>query len=251
MLFQSKFPLVLLLLLGAAGCSSSRDAADMTAKQDATLGDLALSAGNPDVTLRLADETLANHPKDAAALTRRGLALTALGRLDAARESLGKAVAIQPRNVQALLALGRVQLPVDPAAAEVSFQAVLRQDKRNAAALNNLGISRDLQGNHKDAEAAYRAALEASPEMTAAQVNLALCLAMRGQGEEAIGLLRPLADSPGATRKVREDYAAVLAMAGERDRAKRILAANMNANEVAPALDVLASARAGGGDVTR
>ena len=73
---------------------------------------------------------------------------------------------------------------------------MLQQEPHNAAALNNLGIARDLQDHHGDAEPAYRAALAASPDMTAAKVNLALCLAIRGQGGEAIGLLRPMADGP-------------------------------------------------------
>jgi hypothetical protein len=60
-----------------------------------------------------------------------------------------------------------------------------------------------------------------------------------------------LAESPDAARKVREDYAAVLAMAGERDKAQHILASDMNANEVAPALDVLASVRTAEANLTR
>ena len=87
--------------------------------------------------------------------------------------------------------------------------------------------------------------------MTAAQVNLALCLAIRGKENEAIGLMRPLADQPGATRKVKQNYAAVLAMAGQRDQAERILADNMAASEVAPALDALASVRIAEGGATR
>jgi Flp pilus assembly protein TadD len=244
------FPVVLALLLATAGCAS-RDSAAVTARQDATLGDAALLVGSPEVALHLADDALTRKPTDAGALTRRGLALTALGQLDEARDSLRKAVASEPNNPQALLAFGRVQLPVDPAAAEAMFQLVLGQDSKNAAALNNLGIARDLQGHHAEAELAFRAALAAKPDMSAAQVNLALCLAIRGQASEAIGLLRPLADGPSATQKVRENYAAVLVMAGERDKAQRILADNMNASEVAPALDVLASARMAGGGMAQ
>src|ERR1700677_2369261 len=245
----NRFPFVLALLLAAGGCAS-KDPATTTAKQEAPVGDAALLAGSPDLALRMADETLSHDPADAAALVRRGLALTALGRLEEARESLRKVVARQAHHVQALLALGRVQLPVDPAEAAGLCQTVLTQDGRNAAALNDLGIARDLQGNHTEAEAAFRSALAAKPDMSAAQVNLALCLAMRGQGAEAIGLLRPLADGPNATQKVRENYAAVLAMAGERDKAQTILAGNMNASEVAPALDTLALARTAGGGTT-
>jgi Flp pilus assembly protein TadD len=235
-------PFVLALLLAAAGCAS-KDLSSTVAKQDATVGEAALMAGSPDVALRLADDTLTRNSADADALIRRGLALTALGRLDAARDSLRKVVGREPHNGKALLALGRVQLPVDPAEAESLFQTLLAQDPGNAAALNDLGIARDLQGNHTQAEAAFRSALAAKPDMSAAQVNLALCLAMRGQGSEAIGLLRPLADRPNASQKVRENYAAVLAMAGERDKAGHILAGNMSPSEVIPALDVLASAR--------
>jgi Flp pilus assembly protein TadD len=246
----NRLPFVLALLLATAGYAS-KDLSSTIAKQDATVGDAALMAGSPDVALRLADETLTHNPADADALTRRGLALTALGRLDAARDSLHKVVGREPHNGRALLALGRVQLPVDPAEAGSLFQTLLTQDPRNAAALNDLGIACDLQGNHTQAEAAFRSALAARPDMSAAQVNLALCLAMRGQGAEAIGLLRPLADGLNASQKVRENYAAVLAMAGERDKAEHILAGSMSASEVVPALDVLASARTAAGSITQ
>ena len=115
--------------------------------------------------------------------------------------------------------------------------------------MNNQGIARDLQGHHVDAEAAYRAAMTAQPNMVAAQVNLALCLAIRGRGGDAIRLMQPLAVAPEATQKIKEDYAAVLAMAGERQAAERILAANLAANEIAPALDVLTLARVGGSTI--
>jgi Flp pilus assembly protein TadD len=233
----------LLLTLLVAACGIGRSPAD-TGKADAAVAEAALNAGTPEVALRLSDARLAKHPSDADALTRRGQALTELGQLGEARASLRKAVTIEPRNVRALLALGRVQLPVDPAEAEVVFESALKQDSQNAAALNDLGIARDLQGHHVDAEAAYRGAMASQPNMLAAQVNLALCLAIGGRGGEAIRLMQPLADAPEATRKIKEDYAAVLAMAGEREEARRILSTNLAANEVAAALDVLTSARA-------
>lgn len=246
----SHFCAALALIVSLSGCSGGNGSAAID-RQDASIADAALTAGNPEVALRLADETLVRNPDDAGALVQRGMALTVLGRLDEARGNLLRAVAIQPRNPKALLALGRVQLPVDPAAAETSFLAVISQNNQNAAALNDLGIARDLLGRYAQAEAAFRAAVAASPEMTAAQVNLALCLAIRGEGNEAVKLLRPLADGPGATRKMKEDYAAVLAMAGDKEEAKQILSANLGEGEVAPALDILASLRTPGDSVTR
>jgi hypothetical protein len=138
-----------------------------------------------------------------------------------------------------------VLLPVDPAAAGAEFKLALRQDSRNAVALNDLGIARDLLGNHAEAEAAYRSALAAQPGMTGAKVNLALCLAMSGQGADAISLLRPIAEKPDATRKIKEDFAAVLAMAGNRDEAERILSASLATSDVRPALEAFALARTG------
>src|ERR1700733_1057267 len=123
-------PFGLALLLAACGTGHAPDNARLT---DATTAEAALDAGTPDIALRLSDATLSQHPTDGDALTRRGLALTELGRLDEARASLSMAVTSQPRNVRALLALGRVQLPVDPAQAEINFESALKQDSRNAA----------------------------------------------------------------------------------------------------------------------
>jgi Flp pilus assembly protein TadD len=232
-------PLVLTLLLAACGGQHAQNAR----KEDDAIAQAALNAGTPAAALQLADATLKTHPDDEDALIHRGLALTELGRLDEARQTLRQAVTRQPQNAQALLALGRVQLPIDPASAEANFESALKQDSVNAAALNDLGIARDLQGHHVDAEAAYRAAITAQPNMTAPRVNLALCLAIRGKGGDAIRLVQPLANAPEATLKVKQDYAAVLAMAGERDEAQHILSANLPPDEVARALDALTLAR--------
>jgi Flp pilus assembly protein TadD len=233
---------MLTLLLAACGGGHSPTNA---VKLDADMGDIALNAGTPMVALRLAEDELAKRPGDTDALIRQGQALTELGRLEEAREVLRKAVATAPRDVRAIVALGRVLLPVDPAAAGAEFELALRQDGRNAVALNNLGIARDLLGNHAEAEAAYRSALAAQPGMTGAKVNLALCLAMSGQGADAISLLRPIAEKPDATRKIKEDFAAVLTMAGNRDEAERILSSSLATSDVKPALEAFALARTG------
>ena len=104
------------------------------------------------------------------------------------------------------------------------------------AALNNMGIARDLQGRHLDAQEAYRAALGINPELSAAQVNLALSMAMSGQGARALPIIRPLAEAPGATRKTRHDYAAVLAMSGRKAEAEAILSQDLTPEEVRQAL---------------
>jgi Flp pilus assembly protein TadD len=250
MLSSKVLPVLVALVL--AGCGGGARLPPDSTKLDANVSKLALDAGSPEVALRLTDDSLAKDPNDVEALTRRGQALTDLGRLDEARGVLRKAISIAPDNAAAVLAFGRVQLPVDPAEAATYFEAALKRDGGNAAALNDLGIARDLLGQHGEAEAAYRSALAIRPEMVGTRVNLALCLAIRGQTDAAIAMLRPLAGGADATRKIKQDYAAVLAMAGKRDEAQQVLSGDMAANEIAPALDVLALAKApGGGEVAR
>ncbi len=138
--------------------------------------------------------------------------------------------------VRAKIGLGRLRLGTDPADAERLFLEVLQKEPRETAAMNNLGIARDLQGNHTGAQSAYRQVLGINPEMHASQVNLALSMAMSGQGAQAIPLIQPLASAPGASQKLRHDYAAVLAMAGRRAEAEAILSMDLNAPEVRQAM---------------
>ncbi len=152
-----------------------------------------------------------------------------------------------PASVDAHVGLGRVRLASDPTAAEALFLEALQRQPRNAVALNDLGIARDLQGRHDDAQAAYRQALAANPDMSAAQVNLALSLAMSGRSRDAVQLLRPMASNPGASRQLRHDLAAVLTMAGDKTGAERILSADLSPEEVRQALEAYAAAGARGG----
>lgn len=196
------------------------------------VADAALRGGSPQVALQVASGILASSPDNVFALAIQGDALTMLGRQDAAIGSFERALARDSTNTRAKLGLGRLRLGTDPAEAERLFLEVLQKEPRDTAALNNLGIARDLQGNHAGAQAAYRQALGLNPEMHAAQVNLALSLAMSGQGARALPLIQPLASAPGASRKMRHDYAAVLAMSGKRAEAEAILRADLTPEQV-------------------
>ena len=148
------------------------------------VADSALRGGSPELALQIATSVLARNPDNEAALLTQGEALTALGRLDQAGASFARALEINPTSVGGHIGLGRLLLPTNPAAAEAQFLDALSREPRNAVALNNLGIARDLQGRHTDAQAAYRQALGINSDMSAAQVNLALSLAMSGQSRD-------------------------------------------------------------------
>jgi Flp pilus assembly protein TadD len=220
----------LVLSVAACGQPGRRDLTDAAPGLDVARA--ALEGGSPAVALSVTEGLLEKDPKDAAALVYRGDALAGLGRNADAEGSYRAALAIDAASVGAQMGLGRLRLRIAPAEAQALFLDVLRRDPRNKAALNDLGIACDLQGDHAAAQEAYRKALGADPSMRAAEVNLAMSMALTGRAPEAIKILRPVANEPGATTRVRHDLAAALALAGDKDGASRILSNDMSAEEV-------------------
>lgn len=202
----------------------------------------ALKGGSPEIALQIAGNVLAKNPGNEDALLTQGDALTELGRPDEAASSFEQVLLQHPDSVSANIGLGRIKLASDPTAAEALFLTALRHEPRNGVALNDLGISRDLQGRHTDAQTAYREALGVSPDMSAAQVNLALSLAMSGRPHDAVDLLQPIAGRPDATQQSRHDLAAVLAMSGDKAGAQKILSKDLPPEQVQQALDAYTSA---------
>jgi Flp pilus assembly protein TadD len=208
------------------------------------VADTALKGGSPEIALQIANNVLAQNPGNGSALATKGEALTALGRPEEAAIAFSQVPPKDPAAVSAQIGLGRIRLASDPVGAEAAFLGALSQDPRNAVALNDLGIARDLQGRHTDAQTAYRSALGVDPDMRAAQVNLALSLAMSGQSRDAVQLLRPLASKPDASQQLRHDMAAVLAMSGSRTEAEQILSKDLPPEQVQQAMDAFDSAAA-------
>jgi Flp pilus assembly protein TadD len=228
--------LAVALLLLLAGCSSSGPSGVGFGPPGMDVAQAALREGSPEIALQIVTNILAKNPNNEAALLTQGEAYTALGRPEEASASFSTVLAGDPESVGAHIGLGRLRLASDPAAAEALFLEALSREPRNAVALNDLGIARDLQRRHSEAQAAYRQALGVKPDLAAAQVNLALSLAMSGQSRDAIHILRPLAEAPSATVQVRHDLAAVLAMGGDRTAAEQILSKDLPPNEVQQAL---------------
>ncbi len=237
--------LVLLALLVACSPRGTTGVGD--GPPGLSVADAAMRGGSPEVALQIVDTVLAKNPNNEAALLTQGEALTELRRTDEASVSFTRALAQNPASVGAHIGLGRIRLASDPAGAEALFLEALQREPRNAVALNDLGIARDLQGNHAGAQDAYRQALGVAPDMSAAQVNLALSLAMSGQSRDAIQLLRPLATGAGASQQMRHDLAAVLTMGGDKTEAARILSQDLSASEVQQAMNAFS---AGGGVAT-
>lgn len=225
------------VLAALGGCGSHP--VDRNGTPSLSVAEAALQGGSDDAALQAANGVLATHGGNAEALCVKGDALTSLGRIDEAKSSYDAALQSEPGSTRARLGLGRLRLATDPAGAETLFLQVLQRDPRNALGFSDLGIARDLQGHHAEAQQAYRQALGINPELSAAQVNLALSMAMSGDGSGATRLLKPIATGPSANRKLRHDYAAVLALSGDRAEAERVLAPDLNPDEIRQFLDTV------------
>lgn len=165
------------------------------------VADAALASGAPGVALRVAELVLNGQPNNGAALVTKGDALYAMGAMDQARDAYRAAVAVDPDNVGGRIGLGRTLVRVAPHDAEMQFLAALARQPDNLAALNDLGVARDLQGDHEKAQQAYREALALNPETADVKTNLGLSVALSGQRMQAMQMLRPVAVAPvdGAT----------------------------------------------------
>ena len=123
------------------------------------------------------------------------------------------------------MGLGRTLVQADPAGAEAAFLAALTEQPNDSAALNDLGIARDMLGRHADAQDAYRKALAVSPEATDVKMNLGLSLALTGDKDAAVGVLKEAAAVPAAVQNRPRELAADLAMAGDQTGASQVLSA--------------------------
>lgn len=237
--------MAIVLLLALAACGGDRQAVRPGARPSLGVADAALSGGAPAIALQVANDVLVRNPSSVEALVRRGDALSALGQHAEAEASYTRALSHHPTSGEAMLGLGRLRLASDPAASERLFLGALELKPRHAAALNNLGIARDLQGRHTEAQAAYAKAITEAPGMSAAQVNMGLSLALAGNAERAIQMLRPLASEPVAPRRVRHNLAAAMAIGGDASGAERILGSDLPEDQAKRALEAFRALNGG------
>lgn len=201
------------------------------------VADAAIAGGDPSMALSVSQSVLQTDPHNVDALIHEGDAYYALARCPAAVAAYQLALQGDPKSTAAETGLGRCLIKTDPKSAEAALIAAVQDDPGNAAALNDLGIARDLQGNFAGAVGPYQQALLAQPGMTAAEVNLGLSLALSGNGPQALQYLGPLATGQSATPKIREDYAAALVASGRESEARQVLSVDLAPDQVQPVLD--------------
>lgn len=238
---------VAILLL--AGCSTG-NRQPTAGRLGLGLADSALEGGAPTLALQVSKAVLQRNPNDVPAMLRRGDAYLQLGDSPRAAASYRQALLLQPRNVGALMGLGRVALATDPAEAGARFSEVLAVQPANQAALSDRGVSLDLSGLHAEAQMDYRRAIALANAdaargvddgaengaLAATQVDLAVSLAISGQPAEAVRILQPIAASPDATPRVRQDLAMALSLDNRPDEAAHLLLTQMSQDQARSAM---------------
>jgi Flp pilus assembly protein TadD len=221
-------------MLACAGCTQTGNttisAGGDSGPQPASVmnvADAAISGGDPNMALKVSQSVLASNPHDLDALYHEGAAYYALNRCMDSIAVYQVALTVDAKSAEAETGIGRCLLRRNAIEAEQAFTAAVQDDPNNAAALNDLGIARDLQGNHAGAIAPYKQALLLEPGATSTEVNLGMSLALSGDGDDALQYLGPLATSTEATPKIRQDYAAALVAAGRGDEARAVLAVDL------------------------
>lgn len=224
---------LVLSALSACGTPSSQSAGGSNLR----IADAALGSGSPAVALQVLDTMIKAEPRNVEALLRQGRANVQLGNAAAAEVSYRRVLAVEGANIEAQLAVGKLLMGSNAAEAEKFFVAVVVSEPKNTAALNNLGITRDLQGRHAEAQDTYRRALALNPGMASAQQNMALSLTVSGRPQEGAVMLNQMASAGTGGRKVRDNLAVALALSGETSQANQVLREELNSADTAIALE--------------
>jgi len=162
------------------------------------------------------------------------------GEYKEATRQYGKALALRPTSVEALVGLANVRIAEgDYGGAVPLLRRALAKDERRAVAHNSLGFALALLGRTREAFASYRRALELESDYGNAHANLALLLAREGRLEEALPHWRRILELEPRNAVAHNDLGYALAQLGRFDEAvplyekaiacdPHLLAAHMN-----------------------
>ncbi|HEX9186144.1 MAG TPA: tetratricopeptide repeat protein [Vicinamibacteria bacterium] len=150
------------------------------------------------------------------ALLRKGIQLTEEGRLREAAEEHEKALATDPKLVQAHVNLIRLYAELgEPGRAEEHYRQALAVDPNLAELHHNFGVLLIGQGRNAEAMEAFRKAVELNPAYADAQNNLAYLLMTSGKLGEAAEHYRMALESRPQYRAARFNLARILVQQGD------------------------------------
>jgi tetratricopeptide (TPR) repeat protein len=136
--------------------------------------------------LPLLKALIAKQPDDAAHYYNLGMVLSDQGRIDEAVDELERALAIDPRHVHAMVAIGVARARVGDLSEAISaLRAAVALDPENTYAHQNLGACLLKRGDYGDAEQHFRTSLKTDPANVQSRLGLAQALESAGQLAEA------------------------------------------------------------------
>jgi len=163
-------------------------------------------------------------PADPVAGVRLAEALRQLGQNEQAAAIGQQVLVTQPRNVEAMLEIGRAQI-----ARGQAFYGIAPLEQARALAPNDwrplslLGVAYQQVSRAADAQQVWSAALALSPDNPEVLTNAAMALATKGDAPGAETLLRRAVSQPAATQKMRLNLAMVLGLQGKTGEAEQII----------------------------
>lgn len=211
-------PLVLILGLAACAAQPTSQATAKIGAKTLNVGQAALSAGHPEMSIGVANAVLRRNPKNVQAWVLKSTAEYESGDIQGAEAAAGQAVTLAPRDVGANMALGRAYANTDPKRALQSFELAHAGAPDAVGPAIDLGVSYIQNGYGDKGVKVLQQVVNAHPNNQTAVMDLALAMTVRnhpGDALRAAALLRPLADQPNASGTMKSVYDYISSMAGE------------------------------------
>jgi Flp pilus assembly protein TadD len=152
-----------------------------------------------------------------------GDALLATGAVDEAILAYNSALARDGSDLPAQTGLAKAYLDTGrPELAMVPLSKALAASPDNPRLLVLLGVTEDVEGQHRQAQAYYGRGLQYAPGDPALAVDLALSLALSGDFPSAIAVLQPVAMASAASAQERQTLALIYGLQGRVAEAARL-----------------------------
>lgn len=163
----------------------------------ADIGGLLIKIGEFEMANTLLLDLVANGKGNSMVWTQIGLGYFNKGNLEKARESLEKAISLDPHNAIALSSMGtfhlslfRLQKQKDDLEKAITYYSQAKKASPElVSALNGLGVAFSYAGDHERAIACWKQVLDIDPGFTDIYFNLGITLIETGRRQEALKYL--------------------------------------------------------------
>lgn len=215
-----------------AGCQNK---ASVAGGDQLTTG--SIGSTGEDVSFKKTEELAARWKKnrgDASVGLAYADSLQKLGQQQASQQVLQEVAQANPANAQVQARIGKSLLAAgDSAGAAAALERATAADPRDWQALSALGSAYDQSSRHAEAREKYQQALAIKPDAVPVRNNYAMSYALQGKLPEAEKMLRELMNTTGANApRVRQNLALVVGLQGRFDEARQIASEDLPPNEV-------------------